>query len=163
MEALEELFRDPTLLFFVVLALAVILFVVLVVVIASIRIRKYKVGYLNAQVSQKVATQQLTRLEQEHAALHEHMMEYSQRVEAFDTIKQRLQVAQKSLLESESRAKGATESLSTTQKELDSLQNYYKRLLESYERMEQERNSLRQERERLQVKLQMQTKERRGV
>lgn len=155
---LIEVLQNPTLLFLIAMALTVSLFIVLVVVISSMRVRKYKVGYINAKVASRVAKKQMAVIQEEYSTFKSSMQERTEELKQFSVTKNRLQEVEKMLLTSEKIKEHSEQSLKQSQKEFNSLKNYYERLLETYNQLEKEVTTLRKERDRFLVQLKLQAK-----
>jgi len=150
-DIIEKLNSEPLLMLGSAIGVVLILFVVLTVVIANMRIRTYKNRFINTRVDNEAKAKHISELQQEMQMLKSMNERKSSELEQFDTVKLRLQETELALKEIQS-AFGKLEKLQgQTQTKLDNSEQMYAALKEEYKVIQQRLEALAEENQKLKV------------
>lgn len=148
---MEKLNSEPLLMLGSAIGVVLILFVVLTVVIANMRIRTYKNRFINTRVDNETKAKHIAQLQQEVQMLKSMNERKSSELEQFDTVKLRLQETELALKEIQN-AFGKLEKLQgQTQNKLDNSEQMYATLKEEHEAIQHRLEALAEENQKLKV------------
>jgi len=159
-EIIQKISGDPLLMLSSAIGVVVILFIVLVVVVANMRIKTYKNRYINTRIDNEEKEKTILQLQQELNALKVRNAQNEQGLQQFDDTKKRLHDTDEKLLQTQKELIKTRKLQQQTQAKLDDLQNRYDALVKELEdtkvRLEtvhEENNKLRVNNSRLLMKL----------
>jgi len=159
-EIIEKLNSEPLLMLSGAIGVVLVLFVVLTVVLANMRIRTYKNRFHNTQLDNEAKEKKITALQEEIQALQGLNERNKHELEQFDAVKLRLQETELSLKETQDKLAKLEKLQGQTQTKLENSEQMYTTLKEEYgsakERLEllsEENNKLRVSNARLLIKL----------
>jgi predicted RNase H-like nuclease (RuvC/YqgF family) len=159
-EIIEKISSDPMLLLSSAIGIVIILFVVLVVVIANMRIKTYKERYINTRIDNEEKDELVLQLRQELKILKIQNTQNEQELQQFEDMKKRLNKTTEMLSVSQTELAESRKIQKRTQAKLEDLQNRYTALEEEltdtkvrFETLQDENNKLRVNNSRLLMKL----------
>jgi TolA-binding protein len=166
-ELIEKFGSDSTLMFIGAMALVVLLFIVLVVVVSSMRVKSYKERFVNVQIDNQEKSEEIAILQRELQGLKSQNEKQREELRQFAETKERLQSTRKELeslrathqkletLQSQTRAK-----LEDTEAMLAALRQEHKALQERFDLLAEENGKLRVNNGRLLMKLESEARQR---
>ncbi len=128
-EVIARVQSDPVLMISAAIGIVILLFVVLVVVVASMRVKTYKDRYIDVKIDNEAKEKRIAVLEEELKALQIKNAQNEQELQQFDDTKKRLSQT--------------AEALETTQKELASLQKLQGQTQTQLEQLQQQHEALK--------------------
>jgi chromosome segregation ATPase len=159
-EIIEKISSDPMLMLSSAIGVVVILFVVLVVVIANMRIRTYKNRYINTRIDNEEKENLISQLQQELKILKVKNAQNEQELQQFEDTKKRLHETEEILSVTQTELAETRKVQSRTQAKLEDLQSRYTALEEELadtrtrlDTLHDENNKLRVNNSRLLMKL----------
>jgi len=159
-EIVEKLNSEPLLMLGSAIGVVLVLFVVLTVVIANMRIRTYKNRFINTRVDNESKEKTIDALQEEVQMLKSMNERKSHELEQFDTVKLRLQETELSLKETQEKFAQLDKLQGQTQTKLENSEQMYHALKEEHEALKtrlevlaEENNKLRVNNARLLIKL----------
>ena len=159
-ELIQKISSDPLLMLSSAIGVVVVLFVVLVVIIAYMRIKVYKERYLNTNLDSREREQRIETLEAEVHRLNRETMEQAQQLEAFSETKitlmqtrETLETTQKTLAEEKQEHAKVIMALDTLKEKYRVLQEEHEKTKKGYHELAEENNKLRVNNARLLMKI----------
>ena len=159
-DLIEKIGSDSTYMFLAAMALVLTLFIVLLVVITSMRIKTYKDRFVNIQIDNKEKEDQISNLQSELQSVKIQNAKNTQELELFAQTKEKLAATEETLklLQQSSneleKLQGQTKSkLEYTEEKLESLTEAHKLLQERFESIQEENSKLHINNARLLIKL----------
>ena len=159
-EIIEKVSSDPMLMLSGAIGVVVILFVVLVVVIANMRIKTYKDRYINTRIDNEEKEELISQLQQELKTLKVRNTQNEQGLQQFEDTKKRLNETAEMLSVAQTELAESRKVQNRTQAKLEDLQSRYTALEEELsdtkarlEALHDENNKLRVNNSRLLMKL----------
>jgi septal ring factor EnvC (AmiA/AmiB activator) len=166
-ELIEKFSSDSTWMFVGAMAMAVLLFVVLVVVVSSMRVKGYKDRFVNVQIDNHEKSEEIAALQHELQGLKSQHARQSEALKEFAQTRENLQSTRKELgalraayqklenLENQTRTK-----LENTEEMLAILQQEHHALKERFDLLTEENSKLRVNNARLLMKLDNEARQR---
>jgi len=169
----EQIGNDPVLMIGAAIGVVLILFVVLVVIVASMRIKTYKDRFVATKIDNEEKEKRIVSLQEELQTIRIKNAQNEQELLRFDETKKRLSHTEESLQKTQQELSKTQSSLAQTQAQLESLQAQHRALEEAHEGLKlrfedisDENNKLRVNNARLLMKLETEERfsqqERRG-
>ncbi len=159
-ELIEKISNDPILMLSAAVGIVVILFVVLVVIIATMRVKTYKDRFINTAIDNKEKQKRIGELEYELQRYQMDNAQQAQLLRQFDETKERLSETHDVLLQTQKELARTQSSLAQVEGKLEqtqqmyiSLQGEHAVLKEHLEALQDENNKLRVNNARLLMKL----------
>jgi chromosome segregation ATPase len=159
-EIIEKISSDPLLMLSGAVGVVVVLFVVLVVIVANMRIKTYKDRYINTRIDNQEKENLISQLQQELKTLKTRNTQNEQGLQQFDDTKRRLNETEETLSLRQTELAESRRVQNLTQTKLDDLQSRYTALQEELddtkarlEILHDENNKLRVNNSRLLMKL----------
>jgi chromosome segregation ATPase len=159
-EVVEKLNSEPLLMLSSAIGIVLVLFVVLIVVIANMRIRTYKNRFVNTRMDNEAKEKMILELQKKVQTLQSLNERKSHELEQFDTVKLRLQETELAFKETQDTLAKIDKLQGQTQTKLENSEQIYTVLKEEYESLKErlevlleENNKLRVSNARLLIKL----------
>jgi len=150
-ELIARFQSDPVLMISGAIGIVILLFVVLVVVVASMRVKTYKDRYVDVKVDNEAKEKRIAVLEEEMKVLLIKNTQNEQELQQFDDTKKRLAQAVE-LLEKTQKEFASLQTLQgQTQTQLDQLREQYEALKDAYGALNERMENLNEENSKLRV------------
>jgi DNA repair exonuclease SbcCD ATPase subunit len=150
-EVVEKLNSEPLLMLSSAIGVVLVLFVVLTVVIANMRIRTYKNRFVNTRMDNEAKEKTISELQQELQMLQSLNERKSHELEQFDTVKLRLQETELALKETQDALAKLDKLQGQTQTKLENSEQMYAALKEEHEALKERLEVLSEENNKLRV------------
>jgi DNA repair exonuclease SbcCD ATPase subunit len=150
-EVVEKLNNEPLLMLSSAIGVVLVLFVVLTVVIATMRIRTYKNRFVNTRMDNDEKEKTITELRQEVQMLQSLNERKSHELEQFDTVKLRLQETELALKETQDTLAKLDKLQGQTQTKLENSEQMYAALKDEHEALKERLEVLSEENNKLRV------------
>ena len=150
-EWITKFSSDPTWMFIGAMALVILLFIVLVVVVSSMRVKGYKDRFINVQIDNEAKAKEITELQRGLQNLKDQNAKQRHELQAFAQTKESLLTTQKDLEELR-RVHGELEKLhSRTEAKLEHTEKAHEQLQEEYHSFQERLDALEEENSKLRV------------
>jgi len=147
----EQIGNDPILMVSAAIGVVLILFVVLVVVVANMRIRTYKDRYVNTRIDNVEKEKQISTLQKEIQEVKIRNAQNEQELQQFSETKKRLSQTEESLAGTLKELGETQKDLAQTRAQLENLQGVHTDLLKEHESYKERFEHLQEENSKLRV------------
>lgn len=150
-EWIAKLSSDPTWMFIGAMALVVLLFIVLVVVVSSMRVKSYKERFVNVQIDNEAKAKEISELQRELQALKIQNAKQSQELQQFAQIREDLLSTQTELEALRKRYHELEKLQSQTDAKLEHTEALYAKLQEEHRTFQERFDTISEENSKLRI------------
>ena len=150
-EIIEKINSDPMLMLSSAIAVVVLLFVVLVVLVASMRVKTYRDRFINIRIDNMDKEKRIVQLEEELQELKIKNAQNEQALEQFGETKKRLFEREEMLVRTQKELAQTQSRLSQTKTQLENAENIYERLLAEHKSLKERFDTLNDENNKLHI------------
>ena len=150
-ELVTKIGSDSTLMFVGAMALVVLLFIVLVVVVSSMRVKTYKDRFINVQIDNQEKEKLILALQKELQVLKVQNAKNEQELGQFSQTKEKLSLIEEGLLVSQKEAHQLEKLQSQTKANLENREGMYEKLQSEHTALEERLEGLNEENSKLRV------------
>lgn len=150
-ELVTKIGSDSTLMFVGAMALVVLLFIVLVVVVSSMRVKTYKDRFINIQIDNQEKEKLIAELQKELQVLKVKNARNEQELQQFAQIKEKLSVTEEGLKVSQKEAHELEKLQSQTKAKLENKESMYETLQSEHTTLGERLEGLNEENSKLRV------------
>ena len=150
-ELVTKIGSDSTLMFVGAMALVVLLFIVLVVVVSSMRVKTYKDRFINIQIDNQEKEKLIAELQKELQVLKVKNAKNEQELQQFAQIKEKLSVTEEGLKVSQKEAHELEKLQSQTKAKLENKESMYETLQSEHTALGERLEGLNEENSKLRV------------
>ncbi len=150
-EWIAKLSSDPTWMFIGAMALVVLLFIVLVVVVSSMRVKSYKERFVNVQIDNEAKAKEITELQRELQALKIQNAKQSQELQQFAQTREDLLSTQTELETLRKRYHELEKLQSQTDAKLEHTETLYAKLQEEHRTFQERFDTISEENSKLRI------------
>jgi len=150
-EIVEAVSKDPVLMIAAAIGVVLILFVVLVVVVANLRIRTYKNRYRNTHIDNEEKEAQIAALQREVQTLRIRKAQNEQELSQFADTKKRLLDTEEKLVQTQKEMSEIQRTLAQTEAKLENLKESQQNLQQAYDVLKERTEIVNEENSKLRV------------
>ncbi len=150
-ELIAKIGNDSTLMFTGAISLVVLLFIVLVVVVSSMRVKTYKERFLNVQIDNQEKEKLIAELQKELQVLKIKNAQNEQELQQFAQTKEKLGLTEEALQVSQKEANAFEKLQSQTKEKFEHTENMYEKLQSEHKSLQERLESLNEENSKLRV------------
>ncbi len=150
-ELIAKIGNDSTLMFTGAISLVVLLFIVLVVVVSSMRVKTYKERFLNVQIDNQEKEKLIAELQKELQVLKIKNAQNEQELQQFAQTKEKLGLTEEALQVSQKEANAFEKLQSQTKSKFEHTENMYEKLQSEHKSLQERLESLNEENSKLRV------------
>ncbi len=150
-ELIAKIGNDSTLMFTGAISLVVLLFIVLVVVVSSMRVKTYKERFLNVQIDNQEKEKLIAELQKELQVLKIKNAQNEQELQQFAQTKEKLGLTEEALQVSQREANAFEKLQSQTKSKFEHTENMYEKLQSEHKSLQERLESLNEENSKLRV------------
>ncbi|SFV61829.1 DNA recombination protein RmuC [hydrothermal vent metagenome] len=150
-ELIAKIGNDSTLMFTGAISLVVLLFIVLVVVVSSMRVKTYKERFLNVQIDNQEKEKLIAELQKELQVLKIKNAQNEQELQQFAQTKEKLGLTEEALQISQKEANAFEKLQSQTKAKFEHTENMYEKLQSEHKALQERLESLNEENSKLRV------------
>ncbi len=148
---MEQISRDPVLMLGAAIGVVLILFVVLVVVVANLRIKTYRDRFINLRIDNSEKEKQIGSLQKELQVVQIRNAQNEQELQQFAQTRSRLDHTESQLSETQKELSKTQKDLAQTQAQLENLQGLYAALQQEHQGLKERVEHLNEENSKLRV------------
>jgi len=150
-ELIARVQSDPVLMISAAIGIVILLFVVLVVVVASMRVKTYKDRYVDVKIDNEAKETRIAALKEELKALEIKNAQNEQELQQFDDTKKRLAQTEETLEKTQKELSSLQKLQGQTQTQLEQLQQQHDALNDAHSALNSRMESLNEENSKLRV------------
>jgi len=150
-ELLCKIGEDSNYMLAAAMALVLLLFIVLMVVITSMRVKSYKDRFINTQVDNQEKEAQIIELQKELQALKITKAQNEQELQLFGQTKEKLTQTEESLTNLQKSSNELEKLQAQTQSKLEHVQDKYDNLLEEHKLLQERLESIQEDNSKLHI------------
>ncbi len=150
-ELIAKIGNDSTLMFTGAISLVVLLFIVLVVVVSSMRVKTYKERFLNVQIDNQEKEKLIAELQKELQVLKIKNAQNEQELQQFAQTREKLGLTEEALQVSQKEANAFEKLQSQTKAKFEHTENMYEKLQSEHKSLQERLESLNEENSKLRV------------
>ncbi len=150
-ELISKVQSDPVLMISAAIGVVILLFMVLVVVVASMRVKTYKDRYVDVKIDNEAKEKRIAVLEEEMKVLHIKNAQNEQELQQFDDTKKRLAQTTEILEKTQKEFASLQTLQGQTKTQLDQLTERYEALKNAHRALNERMESLNEENSKLRV------------
>ncbi|WP_295420809.1 hypothetical protein [Sulfurovum sp.] len=150
-ELVTKIGSDSTFMFIGAMVLVILLFIVLVVVVSSMRVKTYKDRFINVQIDNLEKEKLIAQLQKELQALKIKNAQNEQELHQFAQVREKLSLTEEALRVSQKEANELEKLQSQTKAKLENMENMYENLQSEHTRLQERFDNLNEENSKLRV------------
>ncbi len=150
-ELISKVSDDSMLMFIGAMALVVLLFIVLVVVVSSMRVKTYKDRFINVQIDNQEKEKLIAQLQKELQVIKIKNAQNEQELQQFSHTKDKLCLTEETLLVSQKEANELEKLQSQTKAKLDNTESMYEKLSDEHKTFQERFDALNEDNSKLRI------------
>jgi len=150
-DLLKQIGGDSTLMFTAAIALVVLLFIVLLIVITSMRVKSYKDRFINIQIDNQEKEKQIADLQNELQSLKIKNAQNEQELQQFAQTREKLQLTEEGLSKLQHSSNELEKLQGQTQSKLEHMEEKYHDLLQEHTQLQERFEAVQEENSKLHI------------